>query len=68
MEHARMPISSLSSQRNLNRMLLETTGFRRKRLSLFLQLCTDLEKNALIQVSKLKLSGLSLLFLRFYAK
>ena len=63
-----MPISSLSSQRNLNRMLLKTTEFRRIRLSLFLQLCTDLEKNALFQVLKLKLSGRSLLFLRFYAK
>ena len=46
-EHARMPISSLSSQRNLNCMLLKTTEFRRKRLSLFLQLCTDLENKML---------------------
>ena len=63
-----MPISSLSSQRNLNRMLLKTTEFRRKRFSLFLQLCTDLENKMLYFVSKLKLSGHSLLFLRFYAK
>ena len=53
LEHTRMPISSLSSQRNLNRMLLKTTEclktteFRRKRFSLFLQLCTDLENNML---------------------
>ena len=42
-----MPISSLSSQPNLNRILLKTKELRRKRLSLFLQLCTDLESKLL---------------------
>ena len=47
-----MPISSLSSQRNLNRMLLKTTELRRKRFSLFPQLCTDWEKNCFISTTK----------------
>ena len=63
-----MPISSLSSQQNLNRILLKNNRVLEKTVVIVSAIIYDLEKHALFRVSKLKLSGHSLLFLRFYAK
>ena len=50
-----MPISSLSSQRNLNHILLKNKRVMRKQLSLFLQLCTDLKNKYFISSFEIKI-------------